>query len=634
MAEAFQHVRELADRIGPRPATTDAEADAADYISDVFTVHGLEVERQEFVCPRTYSWAYVTYHLLTITSAVALYWQDAWSPVRWIALVVATASAIAMWLDLDTRNGLAALMPKGPSQNVIGRRLPKTRRGERVRRIVIVAHYDSAKSSLAFSPALVKNFAATFGLMKWCTFLVPVLLLVDALPFLGALDPYVWYLTLAVAAYLLVPLLINVHRELFMGATDGANDNASGVAALLGVLDAVLPLDELSTSMPTQPFRRTPEVARAAEVVPQGTLLEYSPAGPAEEPEPTGLPEDFRWAEAPGAPAHDGQGALDFDTIEFDEVKPGAAQPVARADSAAPERYERHTPGPWGDVETDFDGDGIPDVLESEMEEREREQAMFGSPARDTSPVREREAGRDAEAARGVKRFFARPKKQEHGSGAVGGWLGLDKDFDVRAEGRSIGSWDNFEDEDDDFGFKGGWAGDDPIGDEEFAANEAQRIRRRVTESVDRSLAEKEIWFVATGAEEAGTWGMRHFLDEYAGDLKGALVINLDNIGSGTLHWVTKEGMARRYTSDRRLTSAARKVSRESEILVKGREYKGLSTDATPALARGYKAMSVMAFDINGRLPDWHWRTDTTENVSSENIENAVRLVTGMLREL
>jgi hypothetical protein len=627
MPEAFQYVRELADRIGPRPATTDSEAEAADFISDVFTARGLEVVRQEFVCPRTYTWSFVAYHILTIGAAVLLYWQSAWGPLRWVALALASISAITMWVDLDTRGGLSALMPKGPSQNIIGKRVPKARRGERMRRIVIVAHYDSAKSSLAFSPGLVKNFAATFGLMKWCTFLVPALILADALPFLAVLDPYLWYVTLAVAAYLLVPLAINIHRELFMAATDGANDNASGVAAMLGVLDAVMPADESAVSMPTQPLRRTPEAVRDAGVLPEQTLLSYSPAGPAAEGDSTGLPDDFQWAETSSAPASPGQGALDFDTIEFDRVKPeDGVVPRPDADTA-PDSRERRSSGTWGDVATDFDGDGIPDVFEADLEERQRREELFGAPA-DSAPAREERTG-------GIKRLFGGGRKRDSRDGAaVGGWLGVGKDFDVRAEGRSIGSWDNFEeDEEDEFGFKGGWAGDDPIGDEDFATNEAQRIRRRVTESVDRSLAEKEIWFVATGAEEAGTWGMRHFITEYAEELKGALIINLDNIGTGTLHWVTKEGMARRYSADRRLTSAARKVSREEEILAKGREYKGLSTDATPALARRLKAMSIMAFDINGRLPNWHWRTDTSDNVSPENIENAVKLVTGMLRE-
>ena len=51
--------------------------------------------------------------------------------------------------------------------------------------------------------------------------------------------------------------------------------------------------------------------------------------------------------------------------------------------------------------------------------------------------------------------------------------------------------------------------------------------------------------------------------------------------------------------------------------------YRLLSTDATPALARGYKAMSVMAIDDDGRLPNWHWQSDTADNVNMENLELA-----------
>jgi Zn-dependent M28 family amino/carboxypeptidase len=155
-----------------------------------------------------------------------------------------------------------------------------------------------------------------------------------------------------------------------------------------------------------------------------------------------------------------------------------------------------------------------------------------------------------------------------------------------------------------------------------------------VTESIDRSLADKEIWFVATGAEESGTWGMRHFLEVHAADLRGASIINIDNIGSGNLHWVTEEGMVRRYRSDRRLIGAAKRVAREKGMAIRSRPYKGLSTDATPALARGYRAMSMMAFDINGRLPNWHWSSDTTDNVDVENIDTCVDFVAGIIREL
>jgi len=519
MSEAARHVAELADRIGPRPATTDAEAMAAEYIEDVFRSRGLEVTRQEFECPRTYSWGYSAYHLLTILSAVMLYWADAWGPLRWIAFGVAAVTAVFMWFDLDTRFGLSNIMPKGPSQNIIARYVPKTRRTEKIRRVVIVAHYDSAKASLAFSPSMVKHFATSFALMKWCTFLVPVTMFVDNLAATRLVDPYLWYVTLAMAGYLLVPLIINVHRELLMRGTAGANDNASGVAALLGLAETLVPEPEGGVKMPTQPLwpLQTDHRSSTESQEPAYEPLSYDGE----------LPEDFQWVESP------------------------------------------------------------------------------------------------------------RRKRSESTDGAgVSGWFGVDPEFDARRAGKDIGHWDNFEDDDDELGTLRGWAGDDPIGDPDFPANEAARIRKRVTERIDRGVADKELWFVATGAEEAGTWGIKAFLDMFGDDLKDAYIINLDNIGTGNLHWVTREGMATRYVSDRRLVSLARKVSREDEILAKGREYRGLSTDATPALARRFKAMSIMAFDINGRLPNWHWYSDVSENVQPENVESAVKLVTGIIREL
>lgn len=519
MSEAARHVTELADRIGPRPATTDAEAMAADYIEDVFRSRGLEVTRQEFESPRTASWGYSIYHLLTILPVVLLYWAEDWGPLRWIVFGATAITAVLVWFDLDMRFGLSGIMPKGPSQNIIARHIPKTRRAEKVRRVVLVAHYDSAKASLASSPSMAKRFPTLIALMKACTFLVPVMVFIDNLAVTRIVDPYLWYATLAVAAYLLVPLAISIHRELLMRGTDGANDNASGVAALLGLAETLVPEPEGGVKMPTQPLRplqvdyRDPEASQ--EPAPAQTVYEDE------------LPEDFQWVESP-----------------------------RKKDSEPPSRT------------------------------------------------------------------------------AVSGWLGVDPEFDARKAGKDIGHWDNFEDDDDDFGTLKGWAGDDPIGDPDFPANEAARIRQRVTERIDRSVADKELWFVATGAHEPGAWGMRAFLGEYGDDLRDAYIINLDSVGAGNLHWVTHEGVASRYASDRRLTSLARKVSRDEEILAKGREYRGVSTDATPALAGRLKAMSIMAFDINGRILNWHWQSDVSENVQPENVESAVKLVTGIIREL
>ncbi len=612
MAEIMQHLTALADEIGPRPATSDAESRAADYITSVFVARGLEPETHEFDSPRTYSWAFVIYFTLTLLSAVVAGIKPEIAALNWGALLVSAGVAVSFWLDLDTRRGgLSRLMPKGPSQNVIARHVPKSRRGEKLKKIVIVAHYDTARASLAFSPGMVRQFPVTFALMKWATFLTPVLILAMATPWTAKAEPYLWYVTMVLAAYLLIPLFINVQRELMMPFVDGANDNASGVAAMLGVLHNLVSEPEASRFSTSQfePVQRGAEAALAADVVPEGALLSYSPAGSRDTA--SELPEDFRWAEPSGEaarPPQKGQGFLEFGTIDFAAVGPEASKPSKPEEPVAPEPPARSS------VSTG------PDTLPGSG-------AVPGSGATE-DPSRKR---------RGLLGGLGLGKKKKEEDHDVKGWLGVDDEFDARKAGADIGSWDKFgdgdDDDDDGIGWKGGWAGDDPIGDDDFSANEAARIRRRVTESVDRELSEKEVWFVATGAEEVGTVGMQAFLDDYGDELRDALIINIDNVGAGQLSWVTAEGMARRYRAAQRIIGLAKRASREREILVKPRVFKGLSTDATPALARGFKAMTLMAFDNSGLPMNWHWKTDTTDNIEPEVVERVADLVTEMIRE-
>jgi len=553
MSEAMTHLQELAGRIGARPAATDTEAEAADYIQGEFEARGLQVERQGFLTPRTYSWAYVIYHILTIGAVVLANWFP------WPAFVLAMASAVLLFSDLETRWGLSALMPKGPSQNIVGHRPADVLRGETARKVVIVAHYDSARSSLAFHPALVKNFNISFGLMKWCTWLVPPLVLVAVLPFgwVDGLQPGLQYVTLALAAYLFFPLLINVHREFFMRPVAGANDNASGVAVMLDVLARAMPdkKEHVHRKHPTQPMQvvmHGEEAALEEDVVPEGAFLNYAPVD-----------------------------------VPYPEVPSGE------------------------DMGTDLDGDLMP-ATEGQTSLDLKDEADASETPGEVSP--------------------------HHGSDdeGLGEWLGLEGEFDVRNEGRRIGSWDRFDDKNEDEegeDSKGGAPASDDLDSPGFAAMEASRIRSWITSGKDRGLAERELWFVATGAEEVGTWGMKEFLKKYGDELSDAAFINLDNLGSGNLCWVTREGMARRRHADRRLISAARRASRESDLRLKGREYRGLSTDATAALVRGYRAISIMAFDINGRLPNWHWRTDTVENVDPGNLERAAEFVTELAKQ-
>lgn len=137
-----------------------------------------------------------------------------------------------------------------------------------------------------------------------------------------------------------------------------------------------------------------------------------------------------------------------------------------------------------------------------------------------------------------------------------------------------------------------------------------------------------EVWAVATGCEEAGTVGMLRFLEEYGEGIKDDYIINLDNLGIGHVKYITGEGLFAAIPSDRDMIMAAAACARENPDLDIGPYvYKSLTTDATPALVRGYKVMSIMAFADNGVLPNWHWPTDKAEYVEPQNLATASTLV-------
>jgi hypothetical protein len=621
------HVEQLSEAVGPRPATTDAEQRAAHYVHDVFESRGLDAEVQDFDSPRGNGWAYVIYHLLTILAAVVSRWSS------WTALILGVVVAVLLWLDLDTRWGLTALMPKGPSQNVIARHVPRVGRNEHAAKVVVVAHYDSARSSLAFSPGMVRNYALSRGIMKASTYVVPVLvalrMIAGRFAGLSVIEPWAWYVTLVPAVYLLVPLLIGVHGALFMRATPGANDNASGVAVLLGLFERLVPEPDPSVAVAreTARLRTSGPSSLPLEGMPEGSPLNYSPAAAPDRRAESWTDEgdDISWDTG----VISGQTALGLDTRQTpaDAVPRTAneAGPIVPNDDesmrlfgvpSAPAVVRPRTPPP-----------AARPTLEEDPDEQTAPFGLVGEPPRASAPP--------ASAADGQRRqglFGGRSAPQERRG--VRDWLGVDSDFDAREKGKDIGSWDNFDDEDDETGWKGGAASIDDESDPGYAASAAARIRRKVTMNVDRELVEKEVWFVATGAEEVGSVGMKAFLATYGHDLSEAVIINLETVGTGTLSYVTREGVTRRYEADRRLVGATRRAVRAADLPVRGREYRGSSTDATPALARGFRAMSIMAFDINGRLPNWRWSTDIADAVSEDNLKTAVDLVAAIIKEL
>lgn len=147
-------------------------------------------------------------------------------------------------------------------------------------------------------------------------------------------------------------------------------------------------------------------------------------------------------------------------------------------------------------------------------------------------------------------------------------------------------------------------------------------------------LQTTELWAVATGCEEAGLYGMHALMKAHSFDRESTYFINLDNLGVGQVAYITAEGMLLAYPSDPTLVRLAEETVNEEGLDIRGRPFHTLTTDAVGPLVHGYKAMSIMAFDQQGVLPHWHWPTDTVENLEPTALENARRLLTGVVRRL
>ncbi|MEW6723495.1 MAG: M28 family peptidase [Bacillota bacterium] len=151
----------------------------------------------------------------------------------------------------------------------------------------------------------------------------------------------------------------------------------------------------------------------------------------------------------------------------------------------------------------------------------------------------------------------------------------------------------------------------------------------------DEELEGLDLWFLAVSSEETSSAGVEGFLRQYGGEMKDALFINLDNIGAGRVHFMAGEGMFPTYKADRRLLALCQKVQKQRPDLdVRQGVYTLMTTDCTRILIKGYRGIGFLAVDERGLLPNWHWVTDTYENVDPKTVETALEFVWAMLEEL
>lgn len=220
---------------------------------------------------------------------------------------------------------------------------------------------------------------------------------------------------------------------------------------------------------------------------------------------------------------------------------------------------------------------------------------------------------------RGLGGLFGRKKKNEQDS--MSDWLGVEDDYDAKKSGRGIGSWDNFEDDDD--GWKGGATSSDGASAEDMLS--------AVASMGDDELLGHDIWFVATGASDCDGAGMKEFLAAHRDKLRGVFFINLESIGAGRLSVVTVEGEQQLLKGDRRIMNLVNKVCKSFHVDCGAFEMPYAKTDAYAALEASRRALTIAGVD-GPRLACAHTEDDLPYNVNPTNIATVSEVVTEVIR--
>jgi Peptidase family M28 len=158
--------------------------------------------------------------------------------------------------------------------------------------------------------------------------------------------------------------------------------------------------------------------------------------------------------------------------------------------------------------------------------------------------------------------------------------------------------------------------------------------------AIARALSERppentRILFLST-SEEALCEGMGMFMERHAHELPAdrTFFLSLDTLGSPHLLVLRGEGMLklREYPAEslELLDSTAQELDIELMPNLRLRN----ATDGVFPLAAGYQCVSVASCNRWKNPSNYHWKTDTPENVHYDTVADAIRLSEAVIRKL
>ena len=286
MPNIIDHVSYLSEEIGPRPAGTEEEQQAALYITEFMQKEaGLSTSVEDFTATSNPEMASIICGALLVVCAVLGIAFPAAGVVAFIGAFIGAALQILEALDKPVLSGLFG---KGISQNVVAKYEPEQEDGDassRHRKVVLVSHYDSGKVRAELNDPVLGLLPILKLVSLGCTVLVPILLLIKTIALgeaTGAAPVVVSVLLVIALVFAVLPFISAVvHRLASYNA--GANCNASGVAVLMEAASRVgRPSSAAAGEAGGAPVVHGEEAARNEGLIPDGVQVTYDvPTTPA-----------------------------------------------------------------------------------------------------------------------------------------------------------------------------------------------------------------------------------------------------------------------------------------------------------------------------------------------------------------
>lgn len=274
MSEIMDDIAYLSQEIGPRPAGTEEEQQAAIYISDTLKKRtGFETVIEDFACNPKPDLVKVILCVIAIILSIAAMIKNI---VIIPAILVGILCALFFALEATGRPLLSRVLRRGVSQNVVSKYKPVGTTSRRSRKVILVASYDSGKIQREYGAVKALPFINTASLVAMVA--IPVIWILRAAFAMEASGSTLiaWNVVTAVVLLLAaIPVFIFTMHQ-FAQYNEAANCNAASIAAMIEVARRVANTPMSADGASAQIHGE--QAAREEGLIPEGAEIAYNVA--------------------------------------------------------------------------------------------------------------------------------------------------------------------------------------------------------------------------------------------------------------------------------------------------------------------------------------------------------------------